>query len=113
MKYYAVSESRYGSHVKELELRETAKFLIDDKDRVKFRKVENEKYIATNSKLSDWTTTGYDIYPLDHSKPKEIIERNRMNLVVFTIKQEVEKKINKLSYDQYIELAKLLNIEIN
>ncbi len=39
MKYYGVSESRHGSHVKEFELRETAKFLIHDESGSKFKKL--------------------------------------------------------------------------
>ena len=50
MKYYGVSESRHGSHVKEFELRETAKFLIHDESGSKFKKVNGESYIATNSR---------------------------------------------------------------
>ena len=113
MKYYGVCESRHGDHVKELELRETAKFLIDDKSGSKFKKVDGEEYLATNRKYSNWTWTGYDIYPIDHEKPLKIIDKTKKEMIGFKIKKEAEKRIQSLSYNQYLELAKFLNITIN
>ena len=112
MKYYGVSESRHGSHVKEFELRETAKFLIHDESGSKFKKVNGESYIATNSRYSNWTRTGYEIYPLDHEKPLQIIENNKRSMIAFRIRRAAEEKIKNLTYGQYLQLAKFLNIEL-
>ena len=113
MLYYGVSECGHGSYVKELELRETAKFLIHDESGSKFKKVDDKEYVASNSKYSNWTHNGYHIYPVDHEKPKQIIEQNKRSMIAFKIKKAAEEKIQKLNYNQYIELAKFLNIEID
>ena len=113
MLYYGVSESRHSNHVKEFDLRETAKFLIHDETGSKFKKVEGEEYLATNSSYANWTWSGYNIYPIDHEKPKEIIEKNKRSMVAFKIRKAAKEKIQELNYSQCVELAKFLNIEID
>jgi len=101
-----------GNHVIELNLRETTKFLIDDKSGSKFKKSENAEYLASNKKYSNWSWSGFDIYPIDHEKPLQIIENNKRSIIASKIKKAVEEKIQKLTYAQYLNLAKHLNIDI-
>lgn len=110
-KYYAVN----GTDVRIIELRETPKFLISDNDHYgKFKKIENPQdgFIATNRKYSNYSRTGYEIYELSAEYPKKIIKENKERYYVFEVKQQVEKRLRKLSLDEALSLNDLLGLGI-
>lgn len=110
MKYHAVN----GKHVRVVDLRETAKYLIDDSGVYgKFKKVEGKSFIASNFKFQNWSHSGYDIYPLNHEYPLRLIKEYKEEMYIYKVQEEIKNKFKKLkSFDQALSLNDLLGLGV-
>lgn len=85
MKKYALVSNNWVQYA---ELRETAKYLIDDEKKVKYKKVESsvDGCIASNKRYQNWSWSGHDIYDVDSDYVLEVItsikQKYYMNSVI-------------------------------
>lgn len=108
--FYVVS----GEHVNKRTLRETPKFFIDDSTGEKFKKSDSEDYLAHyRYNGGRWHSSHHYVYPLDHEKPKKIIEKNNRSMFAYRVKKAAELKINECKhYSDFVYINKVLNLGV-
>lgn len=107
--YHAVN----GKHVRVMQLRETAKFLIDGNG-VRFKKTGKPDCIASNKGYSNWTSTGYEIYPFNHDHPLRLIKEEKQGYFCMYVKEKLEKlcRDRNMTYERAKEINRLLGFEL-
>lgn len=108
MKEYALISDRY---VRIVNLRETDKFLINDANGCKYKKYNNEEYVASNLKFSDWAWHGDNVYEIDHPIVSETREKIRKANFLTSIKIKLkEYKIE--SYEDAERIRDFFNFDV-
>jgi hypothetical protein len=99
--------------IRSIELRETAKYLIDDKTGTRYvkRTVEGDESIAYMRSDAKWSVTRFDIYPVDCAYVKEVLQRNKRIGIIHKVRQEVENR-KPSTYEDAVAIAALLGIEL-
>lgn len=102
-----------GKHYKVVELRETEKFLIEDKANLRFRKetTEGSESIASLTHRDTWWSTTYNVYALDSKYVKDLLEHNK-RVKFLELVQEKLKALSPSTYEEALEIAKLIGVEV-
>lgn len=89
MKKYALVS---GKHVRYADLRETPRFLMSDcVSKHKFKKIDGQEFIASNSGFSNRCKTGYDVYWVDHPHVLKLIEEEKQSYFTSKVREKLEK----------------------
>lgn len=108
MKYAIITGSRYRI----VELRETAKYFIDDNLGDRYKKYDGEKYLAMQkNNIDNWRTTCSYVFNIDSQAVKDIIEAEKKQQIVNEVKTRLHKMIPSLTYERAIDIAKKLNFQ--
>lgn len=112
MKKYALVN---GKRVRYADLRETPKFLMSEcSSKYKFKKVEGEDFIASNSRYSNWHTAGYEVYEVGHPYVLALIEAEKQSYFIFNVRQKLEKLHMKrgMSFEEANKINELLEFGV-
>lgn len=108
MKYAIITGSRYRI----VELRETAKYFVDDNYDERYKKCDGEKYLAMRKNSIDrWRTTYSFVYPVESKEVKDIDEIEKKRQIIVEVKTRLHKMIPSLTYERAIDIAKKLNFQ--
>lgn len=108
MKYAIITGNRYRI----VELRETAKYFIDDNLGDRYKKHDGEKYLAMQkNNIDNWRTTYSYVFNVDSDEVKKIIEEDKKRQMVNEVKTRLHKMIPSLTYERAVDIANKLNFQ--
>lgn len=112
MKKYALVN---GKHVRYADLRETPKFLMSNcVSKYKFKKIDGQEFVASNSGFRNWSKTGYDVYEVDHPHVLDLIREEKQGYFVLYVREKIEKLYRNrgMSFEEAKRINELLEFGV-